>query len=165
VVLNLTVRDTIDTSLSINGNTLTANQTGANYQWIACNNGNIAIPGATNTSYTVTNVGSYAVAITLETCIDTSTCFTINNVGIMENNFEQQLLVYPNPTAGNLTIDLGKNYPNLTIKITDLAGKIVHSKVHIESQLLQLKIEEPACIYLLLIASGNQKAIIRLVKE
>lgn len=86
-------------------------------------------------------------------------------VGIIENDFGNGLLLYPNPTDGNFSIDLGKNYNNLTITMSDLNGRIIHSKNYNENQLLNLKIEEPAGIYLLMIESGDKKAIIRLVKE
>ena len=165
VLLNLTVLNAIDTSISISGNTLTANQTGANYQWVDCNNVNLAIDGATAAQYTFTDFGTYAVVITTGACSDTSACYTVNTIGILENNFEHQLRLYPNPTSGKFAIDLGKRYPTVTIKITDLAGKLIHSQHSTESQLLHLKIEKPAGLYLLMLESGDQKAVIRLVKE
>lgn len=88
-----------------------------------------------------------------------------SGVGIIENDFGNGFLLYPNPTDGNFSIDLGENYINVTITMSDLNGRIIHSKNYNESQLLNLKIEEPAGIYLLIIESGDKKALIRLVKE
>jgi len=59
----------IDTTLSLNDNTLMANQSGATYQWLDCNNNFAEIAGATNQTFTATQNGSYAVEITLNNCI------------------------------------------------------------------------------------------------
>ena len=84
------------------------------------------------------------------------------------NNFQTQLtqgLVYPNPTNCNFSIDLGESYPTTSIIITDLLGKTIQTNEFTNNQILNLKIEEPAGIYLLMIESGDKKAVIRLIKE
>ena len=98
-------------------------------------------------------------------CSDTSSCVNISTVGIIENNFGNDLLVYPNPTDGNFSIDLGEKYQTVTITMTDLVGKKIQYKTYNESQLLNLKLKEPAGVYLLIIESKTKSAIIRLVKE
>lgn len=84
------------------------------------------------------------------------------------NNFQTQQtegIVFPNPTNGNFSIDLGESYPTTSIIITDLLGKTIQTNEFFDNQILNLKIEEPAGIYLLKIESGNQNMVIRLVKE
>ena len=84
------------------------------------------------------------------------------------NNFQTQQtegIVFPNPTNGNFSIDLGESYPTTSIIITDLLGKTIQTNEFSDNQILNLKIEEPAGIYLLKIESGNQNVVIRLVKE
>ena len=84
------------------------------------------------------------------------------------NNFQTQLTeasVYPNPTNGNFLIDLGESYPTTSIIITDLLGKTIQTNEFTNNQILNLKIEKPAGIYLLMIESGGKKAVIRLIKE
>ena len=56
---------------------------------------------------------------------------------------------------------------NIEKRITDLGlnGKIIQSKSYTDSQFLNLKLEEPTGIYLLIIESGSKKAVIRLVKK
>ena len=51
------------------------------------------------------------------------------------------------------------------VTLTDLNGKILYSEMYADSQLLKLKLENSAGVYLLTIESGNKKAVIRLVKE
>jgi hypothetical protein len=163
VTLNLVI-NTINTSVTQSGGLLTADETGATYQWLNCLGMN-PISGATNQSYTATTNGDYAVIVTSNTCSDTSVCTTVTGVGVVENNFGDGLLIYPNPTDEDFSIDLGDNYLFVSTTITDLNGKIIQSNTYDESQLLELKLEEPAGVYLLIIKSGNKKAIIRIVKE
>jgi Secretion system C-terminal sorting domain len=88
-----------------------------------------------------------------------------SSLGIIENNFGNGLLIYPNPTKENFSIDLGKNYKAVAITITDLNGKFIQSYTYSESQLLNLKLEESAGVYFLIIESEDKKAVIRLVKK
>ena len=85
--------------------------------------------------------------------------------GIMEDGFGNALKLYPNPTNGNFSIDLGESYPTTSITITDLLGKTIQTNEFTNNHILNLKIDEPAGIYLLKIESGNQKVVKRLVKE
>ena len=163
VTLDLTI-NTINLSVTQTGTLLTADESGASYQWLNCL-AMTPISGAVNQSYTATTNGDYAVTITKNGCSDTSVCYSVTGVSIIENNFENGPLLYPNPTDGNFSIDLGKNYQNLTITITDVRGKLIQSNTYTKSQLLNLKLEEPAGIYFLNIESGNKNAVIRLLKE
>lgn len=96
---------------------------------------------------------------------DYSATVTCSTLGVNENNFENEFTIYPNPTEGEFSIDLGQNYPNTTIIITDLLGKIIQTKRYNNSQLINLNIKKSKGIYLLIIESGYKKAVIRLVKE
>ncbi|PCI96287.1 MAG: hypothetical protein COB15_10840 [Flavobacteriales bacterium] len=87
------------------------------------------------------------------------------NTGVIENNFEHKLTVYPNPTSGNFSIDLGAVYEASIVSITDISGKLIESKTITQSQVLNLSIKEPAGIYIVSIQTGNKKATIGLVKE
>lgn len=88
-----------------------------------------------------------------------------SDVGIVENSFGNNLLVYPNPTHGNFSIDLGAIYENSQIIITDIFGKLIESKTLEQSQILNLSLDEPAGIYFISVQAGYKKAVIRLVKQ
>jgi len=165
VTINLTVLNTIDTSTSVSGTTITTNQTGATFQWLDCNNGNSPIPGATSANYVASSNGNYAVAITVGSCSDTSSCVNISTVDIIKSDFDNKLIIYPNPTNGYFSIDLGEKQKTLTITITNLNGKSILSKTYNNRQFLTLKLEEPTGVYILIIESVNKKAVVRLVKE
>ncbi len=123
------------------------------------------IVGETNASYTPSVNGNYAVELTENGCVDTSACTLISTVGIVVNSFGNGLIVYPNPTNGNFSIDLGAIYENSQILITDIAGKVIDSRILTQTQLLNLSIEEPAGIYIVSVQSGDKRAIVRLIKK
>jgi len=96
-----------DVSISLSGATISANQNGALYQWLDCNNGNSPIAEATDQNYTATVNGHYAVIVSMNNCSDTSTCVNVNITGINETveNYDQ-FTVIPNPSNGALTVTL-----------------------------------------------------------
>lgn len=123
--LNLTIFN-LDTTVSQVDELLTANQTGASYQWIDCIS-NTIISGATDQQYTATQNGEYQVQITLNGCMDSSSCIVINNVGINELGGVSSILVSPNPTDGAFTIQLGEEQSEITVKIYTVSGQLVQS--------------------------------------
>ena len=86
------------------------------------------------------------------------------SISLVENS-NSNVKIFPNPTNGYFSIDLGEIYNAVTITITDLKGKVIQSKSYNQSQLLNLKLEEPAGVYLLMIKAENKETIIRLIKE
>ena len=165
ITINLTINSISDLTISTSGTTVSTNNTGATYQWVDCDNNYAVIVGETGQSYIATVNGNYAVELTENGCVDTTACVAITTVGILENNFGNNLLVYPNPTNGNFSIDLGDVYENSEVLITDLSGKLLDSKTIAQSQTLNLSIREPAGIYILSIKAEDKKAVIRLIKE
>jgi hypothetical protein len=165
ITLNLTIKSVSDISTSTTGVTIKANNLTATYRWLDCNENYTVIAGQIGSSFTAAVNGSYAVELTENGCVDTSNCVNIANVGIVENTYGDFLKVYPNPTIGNFTIDLGDVYKNTVVFITDISGKMIDSKTISQSQVLYLSIEEPAGMYIISIQSDNKKAIIRLIKE
>ncbi|MFT6322544.1 MAG: hypothetical protein ACJA2N_001445 [Salibacteraceae bacterium] len=163
VMLNLTL-NTVNTSVTHQGLFLTADQTSASYQWLNCPS-MIEIGGATSQSYIPKVSGDYAVIVSKNGCSDTSMCYGVVHVGIIENDFGSELLVYPNPTDGNVSIDLGNTYASVLVNLLDLNGKVIQSKTYNNSQILSVQIEHPAGVYLLVIESGNRKSAIQLVKK
>lgn len=86
------------------------------------------------------------------------------SVGIFENDITNEVRPYPNPTAGDFTIDL-KGYNNGTITVIDLSGKIVQSTTYKDDQKLNLNIDKAAGEYLLVIESNDKKSVVRVVKK
>ena len=164
IILDLTINTVSDLSTSLVGTTITANNTSATYQWLDCDNNNAIIVGETNPSFTATVNGNYAVELTENGCVDTSACVAVTSVSTIEHNFADNLQVYPNPTAGNFSIDLGAVYESVVVTITDVSGRLIDSRTITQSQLLHLNIDEPAGVYIVAIQAGDRKAMIRLLK-
>ncbi len=163
VVLDLTV-NAVNASVTQAGEELSANEPGLSYQWVNCPS-YTPITLETEQTFTASENGEYAVIITENGCTDTSDCLTVTGLGIIENDFGDGLVLYPNPTKGKFSVDLGQKYQNIIITISDLSGRKIQSKIYSDNQTLNLKLEEPAGIYLVKIESNNKKANIRLVKE
>jgi hypothetical protein len=130
LTINLTI-NTIDTTITKNGNTLTANQQGATYQWYNCTT-NSPISGATNQSFTASSPGWYAVMVTTNGCSEMTECIQVKKIifpppgGIAEVPFlnEEEILLYPNPFNNYLMIDAGSlNIAKITLY--DLEGRKV----------------------------------------
>lgn len=120
---------TIDNTVSESGSTLTANESGASYQWINCTSG-LDIPGETGQSYTPTADGVYSVHITKANCSETSACITVNTLGLGMNDLVAEVKLFPNPAVELVTIQLNsvKNIGSSTVQITDLTGRIVFNQ-------------------------------------
>lgn len=111
----------LDSSVTQAGNTLTAVQSGANYTWVDCNNGNQSIAGANGQSFTPSSNGSYAVIVEQNGCTVTSNCLAITVVGL-ENVQAGQFRVYPSPASTEINVELDKT---IAIRLVDVTGKLL----------------------------------------
>lgn len=84
---------------------------------------------------------------------------------MFENNFSNEIIVYPNPTDESFTIDLGSKYSRVSVIITDINRKEINNKVFRQQQLLNLSIDKTKGIYIVKIKSQDRLAVIRLIKE
>ena len=160
-VINITGLDTTVTILG--GDYLTANQGGASYQWINCAT-NLDVPFETNQSFTATTSGSYAVIISQNNCIDTSSCYSVSISELLENNWGE-LNLFPNPTTGEITISFGQELPLVLIEVMDIDGRLIHQEVAKKSSKTSLVLSESAGIYFVHVTSDLGKKTIRVVKQ
>ncbi len=157
VTTNLTVAAAINLSVTNSSSVLTANQTGATYQWLDCNNSNQAIAGETNQSYTASVNGSYAVEITVGNCVDTSACSTV--VSINEFN-TLSFSLYPNPTSGLFTMNLADASK---VEITNALGQLVFEKqLNAGEQAIDLS-NVVEGVYFVKVNTGKQQGVKRVV--
>lgn len=147
----------IDVSTSVNGNVITANATGATYQWLDCNNGFAHIPGATSHSYTATASGNFAVLITEGACSDTSACVELLTTDIATEQ-ANRWMIYPNPVEDQLIIDLAGNGGNVSFSIVDPTGRVVRNGHVIGKAIIEVPDLTPG-IYVLQIGMGNMRGV------
>ena len=164
VTLDLAINP-INITITNTSLTLTANQTGATYQWLDCDNGNVAIPSETSQSYTATSNGNYAVEVSLGSCVDTSACENISIVGINENILGETISIYPNPTSGVATINLG-TIKEATITILNITGEELYNINQINESQVEVSLSDYSKgIYFIKIQSNNQQKVVKLIKQ
>lgn len=112
-----------NTSVNQNQHILAAVQSNAVYQWMDCNNGYAPIPFATTQQYIPSQPGDYAVEITLNGCVDTSTCYNVTTIGLSDIT-QTQMHVYPIPAHSSIQVEM-KQSGRYTAVIYDLNGRRV----------------------------------------
>ena len=113
----------IDNTVSVTTTILTANQAGATYQWLDCNNSNAPIPLEINQSFVPASNGIYAVQVTIAGNVEISNCVNFNLLSSPEIN-KRNIELYPNPVQSILNVDLPQ-IGDTTLKIINLEGKVL----------------------------------------
>ncbi|OFZ54331.1 MAG: hypothetical protein A3D92_19420 [Bacteroidetes bacterium RIFCSPHIGHO2_02_FULL_44_7] len=143
-------------------NELTADQSGATYQWIDCATSQ-PIAGETNQTFTATQDGSYAVSVSLGVCDELSACTDLLFAGLAEHTTDF-ISVYPNPTTGSVTIDLS-NVEATTITIFNALGNEVHrANCTGESVVVDMK-NHASGVYLVQVETNMGTVQQRIVKQ
>lgn len=116
----------IDTTVIVVGNILTTAQSGYNYQWVDCDNGNSPIPGATAQTFVPTANGNYAVQISGGSCYAISGCRNIIAVNANTPISETlTLLLAPNPADSRCKVICSSPISN--IEIFSISGQKLNS--------------------------------------
>jgi hypothetical protein len=124
-IVYVTANQIPDASISlVNNIQLLASPANANYQWIDCNTNN-SILGANNSLYEATENGSYAVIVTsTEGCIDTSSCFVVDQVGLNDSYSVLNIEMYPNPAHDAVTLSFNVN-ETVDLSFLNAQGQVV----------------------------------------
>ena len=122
ITVNLAIsnKSDIDNTITQTGNTLSANETGATYQWVDCGT-RLLLSGETNKDYAPTSNGEYAVKITKNSCLEVSDCINIISVGLVKKVNDSDIIIYPNPASSTINTEVG------TLDIFDAIGNPVLS--------------------------------------
>lgn len=166
VTLDLTFGGNVDVSTVQNGHTVTANNSTATYAWLDCDNNYSLIPGETNQSFTAGAFGNYAVEISENGCIDTSTCQVLVPLGVIEQSFKDELVVVPNPNSGTFSIEFTNPQDHILLQIYSLLGKEVLNEIHCNTSLIPINLKEFSGVYMIKLSDnkGNE-TVVKVVKE
>jgi hypothetical protein len=165
ITIALTVT-TVNTAFTDDGNgNCTAAASGATYQWADCTPTFTIIPGATSQNFSIPMNGYFAVIVTQNGCTDTSACQQVILSGIEESAFANNIKMFPNPTNGNYTIDLGSSFSDVVITVTDITGRVVATEREKAAQIINMNIEEPQGVYVVTIKANDKQAVLRLIKN
>jgi len=148
------------------GGSLKADVSNVTYQWLDCNNNYAIIPNETGQLFTATAIGNYAVEITSNGCIDTSTCYPITVVGISVNQLNNNLAVFPNPTNSDVTLSLGGMYGAFTTQVYNVHGMLINERIHQSTNQVEVVLGESEGIYFIhLITNSGEKVVRKVVKN
>lgn len=166
LTLDLTIENVDATADFIDDVTLGANMSVANFQWIDCNNSNAPISGATNQTFSPTSNGSFAVIVTSGSCSDTSECLTVSKIGINELKNTSDIIIYPNPTTGNISIDLGQNQEKVSTRLMNTLGQTIDEGLYLSTNFINLEINQPPGTYILEICiNSDTQEHIKIIKS
>jgi ELWxxDGT repeat protein len=118
---------TVNTAVSLEGTTLTAEEEGAEYQWLDCDRAYAMLYSETEQSFTPDESGSYAVIVTDEEgCTDTSSCYMVEVPDELTDPLAGKLRIYPNPFNDQIIIEFSELPVGRTsIEILDITGKVM----------------------------------------
>lgn len=160
VVTTVLTVTSINNNVTVSGQLLSTSASNAQYKWLNCNAGFAAIPGATGQIFVPSADGSYAVAVTMNNCTDTSSCITYSTLGLTETE-NSTISATPNPVADVLTIHAEESIRS--IDVIDVFGK---------KQLVPLSDKQlymstlPAGIYFVTIETDSGKGhVLRVIKQ
>lgn len=128
LTINLTI-NTTDPSVTDNGDgTLTANAAGATYVWLEnCNTTPTVMAGETSQTLNPGADGYYSCVVTENGCSDTSACTQVVFFSMDEQ--EKSFAIFPNPSSGEITIDLTGISGQQQLIISDINGKMISNEV------------------------------------
>src|SRR5690606_6155500 len=109
----------------LNDRLLTASPGYDSYKWLDCSDGNRSL-GSLQIFDVPASGGSYAVAVMLGGCADTSDCITVDPLTVADL-YASDFRIYPNPVTDFFTIisdDAGRiGYAD--VRLIDIQGKII----------------------------------------
>lgn len=114
----------LDTAVSQDLLTLSANDSNQNYQWLDCNNGHI-VPGENDRHFKGEAGKSYQLIVSgHDGCTDTSSCHTLYTITYGVDN--EVIHIYPNPSGNLIHIELYETMHNIHIRLLSTSGQIVN---------------------------------------
>ncbi|MBL4669187.1 MAG: T9SS type A sorting domain-containing protein, partial [Flavobacteriales bacterium] len=155
----------IDATVTLSGDTITANASGFTYQWVDCNNSNAPIAGAISQSFVPSLGGSYAVEISNGSCIVTSAC-NISTVSINENTALSSIHIFPNPTSNFINVSIANGGTLVNFTLMSIDGKVVYQLNNVTDKNVVIDISNHSKgIYFLKVGADNSYKIYKVIKQ
>ncbi len=128
-IINLTINQPPLTPIVTLSNSVelsTQIQNNVTYQWVFCSD-NLPILSAVNPTFTAIQNSLYYVVVTNTCGSDTSECANVNTIGIEELN-DHEVRISPNPSNGEIMIQLNQLITPVHFYINDVQGRILLSE-------------------------------------
>jgi hypothetical protein len=160
IVTTVLTVTTINNSINLSGNQLSAVASGAQYQWLDCGAGYTIVSGATAQTFTPNANGAYSVAITLNNCTDTSSCIVYSSLGFNEIT-KTTISCAPNPVTD--IVQIHAEEPLQSVDVIDLFGK--KQAISISGNTIQMNDLSNGVYLIHILTLSGEKAILRVVKQ
>lgn len=162
-IINLElIVENIDLNISVNGHNLEADQVNANYQWLNCSNYSL-IDLATEQNFTALENGEFAVEITKNGCVDTTDCFSIEGIGLVDLQ-NSDFAVLPNPFNTTITIDFHLENETGQVRLLNNLGQLMIEQ-QIDGQEMIIETSDLSLgSYYLIINSNSGVKTVKLIK-
>ncbi|MDC8001707.1 SBBP repeat-containing protein [Aequorivita todarodis] len=86
-------------------------------------------------------------------------------LGITKNNL-LPISLYPNPSKGSFTVDLGKEFQNATVEISNMMGQIISSEKYSSVKTITQQINASAGIYFVKVSTAKEGSnTLRIIKQ
>ncbi len=132
ITLDLTIPPLPDTSISVINRTIFSNASQpVAYQWLECLGGSVyqVLTGDTADSLNISpkTIGCFAVEVSSNGCFDTTKCICFNSSVGIDLISKKELVIHPNPTSGELSIDL-QELENPSVFVFNPVGRRIDSQ-------------------------------------
>jgi PKD repeat protein len=143
---------------------LEAEAVGVQYQWLDCTNNFSVITGEVNALFTPSLDGSYAVEITDNGCIDTSTCISFSTASL--SDLEQGGFVFfPNPTSGKVTVVFDATQQFIDVEILNTLGQTIRRSNARNVEEFTIELPQVRAVYFLRIATQNATKVVSVMRK
>jgi hypothetical protein len=143
------------------GDSVVALAVADSYQWLYCDSGFASISGATDSLFVPSNGGNYAVEISMNGCVDTSTCQSLFVLSMDNHSTADDFSIYPNP-ADQMVVLMAKNESG-SCNLYSINGELICSEKFGENQKFTLNtVYLPAGVYFLGLVTAQQTRFCKL---
>jgi hypothetical protein len=98
--------------------------------------------------------------------LDSSYCINTGNTGLFDSGFRESMVVYPNPTSGSISIDLGMIYEGVVVNLNNILGERLSTSTFKQTDHIEFEIDGDIGFYVMeILTFDNKKATIKLLKE
>ncbi len=148
----------IDTAVVRDDSTLNALNDFGQFQWIDCN-ANKPLIGENKSSFLPIIDGSYAVVISANNCVDTSSCFDVKL-----HNLALDYILY-NQATNKWDVDFNNVFENLHLVVYDILGKQLYENAYEDAQMVSVGLAVPPGTYVFSLKFDGKEEHIKVIKN
>ncbi|MBR9860563.1 T9SS type A sorting domain-containing protein [bacterium] len=135
------------------------------YFWVNCITGD-TIPNENSHRFRPTEPGLYALTVSDGRCSNTSACLYVSEDDILPSFMPSEILVFPNPSLGMITLDFNKVQEDIEVEIYNAQGQKVNSVSLRDLRKHEIELPHESGLYFLRIkATDFEQTVVKVVRE